>query len=73
MVDLPDPEKPVKNTVKPCFERGGRVLRSSDTTSGKENHSGISKPSARRRRSSVPEMLRMVTSSLSLISSIGSY
>ena len=46
MVDLPEPEKPVKNTVKPCLARGGRVRRSSCTTSGKENHSGISSPSA---------------------------
>ena len=60
MVDLPEPEKPVKNTVKPCFERSGLVLRSCVTTSGKENQSGISSPSRRRRRSSVPEMSRTV-------------
>ena len=71
MVDLPLPEKPVKNTVKPCLERGGRVRRSSSTTEGKENQSGISSPSARRRRSSVPEMLRTVAPSST--SSAGSY
>ena len=73
MVDLPEPESPVKNTVKPCLERGGEVRRSSFTTSGNENHSGISSPSRRRRRNSVPEMLRIVTLSLSAISSAGSY
>ena len=45
MVDLPEPERPVKKTVKPCRWRGGWVRRSSSTTSGKENHSGISSPS----------------------------
>ena len=45
MVDFPEPEKPVKKTVKPCLERGGLVRRNSLTTSGKENHSGISRPS----------------------------
>ena len=25
MVDLPEPERPVKNTVKPCLSRGGEV------------------------------------------------
>ena len=56
IVDLPDPEKPVKNTVKPWRDRSGLVRRSCLTTSGKENHSGISRPSRRRRRNSVPEM-----------------
>src|SRR5690606_41117869 len=37
MVDLPDPDSPVKNTVKPCFARGGEVRRSSATTSGKRS------------------------------------
>ena len=27
MVDLPEPDKPVKNTVKPCCERGGRAAQ----------------------------------------------
>ena len=60
MVLLPLPEKPVKNTVKPCLDRSGEVRRSWRTTSGKENQSGISSPSRRRRRSSVPEMSRTV-------------
>ena len=59
-VDLPDPERPVKNTVKPWRLRGGWVRRSSSATCGKVNHSGISRPSARRRRSSVPEMDRVL-------------
>ena len=70
-VDLPEPERPVKKTVKPWFPRGGFDLRSSSTTDGKENQSGISIPSCSRRRSSVPEMSRMVIPSST--SSRGSY
>ena len=44
IVDLPDPENPVKKTVKPCFDLGGNDFWSSATTSGYENHSGISSP-----------------------------
>ena len=40
MVDLPEPERPVKNTVKPCWWRGGWVRRSSSATSGKVNQAG---------------------------------
>ena len=57
IVDLPEPDRPVKNTVNPCLCRGGCDLRSSSMISGYENHSGISSPSRRRRRSSVPEIL----------------
>ena len=73
IVDLPEPENPVNNTVKPCFDLGGLDLRSSLTTEGNENHSGMSKPSESRRRSSVPDIFSIVTVSLSLISSKGSY
>ena len=55
MVDLPEPDSPVKKTVKPCLWRGGWVRRSSPATSGKVNQSGMSSPSCSRRRSSVPE------------------
>ena len=40
IVDFPDPESPVKNIVKPRFDNGGNVLRSSSSTSGNENQSG---------------------------------
>ena len=56
IVDLPDPDSPVKNTVKPCFARGGYERRSSVATSGKVNQDGMSLPCCRRSRSSVPEM-----------------
>ena len=52
--------KPGEEHGKALFvarRRGAAQLR---TTSGKLNHSGISRPSRRRRRSSVPEMSRMV-------------
>ena len=51
-VDLPELGSPVKKTVKPCRERGGRLRRSSCRTSGKENHEGISRPQASRSASS---------------------
>ena len=57
MVDLPDPDNPVKNTVNPCWWRGGWLRRSSATTSEKVNHSGMSLPPASRPRSSVPDRL----------------
>jgi hypothetical protein len=41
MVDLPLPESPVKNTVKPCLLRAGLVRRSSATTSGKRTSRGF--------------------------------
>ena len=41
-VDFPDPDKPVKNSVKPLFLRGGQTLRISFTTSGYVTHEGIS-------------------------------
>ena len=41
----------VKKTVKPCFDRAGEVRRSSATTCGKLNQSGISRPSRRSRNS----------------------
>ncbi len=57
MVDFPAPERPVKKIVIPCLCLGGRLLCSSAATPGKENHLGISLPSASRLRSSVHEML----------------
>ncbi len=63
IVDLPEPESPVKKTVNPWRWRGGWVRRSSFATSGKVNHSGTSRPSASRSRSSVPEMLSVRTPS----------
>ena len=59
-MDFPEPEKPVKKTVKPCLARGGLDLRNSETTWGKLNQSGISRPSLSRRRSSVPEIFKTV-------------
>ena len=56
MVDLPAPERPVKNTVKPCRDRDGLDRRSSLSTAGKVNQCGSSRPSRSRRRCSVPEM-----------------
>ena len=41
IVDLPEPDKPVKKTAKPCLCNGGFVFFNSAITSGKENHSGI--------------------------------
>ena len=55
-VDFPEPERPVKNTVNPWRRSGGELRCNSRRTSGKVNQEGISRPSARRRRSSVPEM-----------------
>jgi hypothetical protein len=40
MVDLPLPERPVKNTVKPCLARAAAGAAQFVTTSGKLNHSG---------------------------------
>ena len=71
IVDFPEPDKPVKNTVNPCCARGGYDLRSSVATSGKVNHSGISRPCASRSRSCVPEMFAVCTPSG--ISSSGMY
>src|SRR3954447_13877907 len=34
MVDLPEPDRPVKNTVKPCLWRGGGLLWGSLTVVG---------------------------------------
>ena len=67
IVDLPEPDRPVKKTVNPCLWRGGCVRRSSATTSGNENHAGISAPSCRRRRSSVPEMSSVRHARLDLV------
>ena len=47
--------------MKPCLNLGGWDSRSTFTTSGYENHSGMSLPVRRRERSSVPEMLRVRT------------
>ncbi len=66
MVDLPDPESPVQKTVNPWESRPGRRRRSSRTTPGKLNHSGISRPSARRLRTSSPVMLRTRSSAVDL-------
>src|SRR5207248_6390693 len=41
IVDLPAPERPVKKTVTPCLCRGGKLRRSSCTTSGYVNHAGM--------------------------------
>ena len=71
MVDLPDPESPVKKTVRPCRSRGGWLRRNSSATSGKVNQDGMSLPSARRWRSSVPE--RSSVRVPSETSSIGRY
>ncbi len=68
-VDLPEPDRPVKKTVNPWRWRGGWVFRSSLATSGKVNHSGISRPSASRSRSSVPD--RVSTRAPSSTSSSG--
>src|SRR5262249_23012756 len=54
IVDLPEPERPVNSTVKPCSWRGGCARCSSAMTSGNENQLGSSSPSWSRRRSSVP-------------------
>ena len=40
IVLLPEPLRPVKNTVKPCRARAGWLRRSSFTTSGYENQAG---------------------------------
>ena len=59
-VDLPELGSPEKKTVKPWRERGGDARRSSRTTSGNENHSGISRPKASRSASSAG--VRVLTS-----------
>src|SRR4030095_3809541 len=58
IVDLPAPERPVKNTVIPCLCRGAKVRRSSRAISGKVNQAGISLPSLKPRRSCVHARLR---------------
>ena len=50
IVDFPDPESPVKKTVKPCLLRGGNERRSSWITSGKLTSQGSPCPSIKRRR-----------------------
>jgi hypothetical protein len=52
MASLPEFWYPVRKTVKPCWLRGGCDSRRTRTTSGYENHSGISWPVRRRLRSS---------------------
>jgi hypothetical protein len=46
MVDLPEPESPVKKTVKPCCARGGKRRRNSPTTSGRRTIRGSPAPRA---------------------------
>src|SRR3569623_1683265 len=58
IVDLPEPERPVKNNVKPCLDRAGKWPRSSAITSGNENHAGMSKPARRRRCNSASSKRR---------------
>ena len=48
MVDLPEPEKPVKNTTRPRCRRGGRTRASSLATAGGVCHSGSGKPRSSR-------------------------
>ena len=43
MVDLPEPDKPVKNIVNPFLCKGGLAFFNYFITSGNENHSGIIK------------------------------
>ena len=43
MVDLPEPDKPVKNIVNPFLCKGSLAFFNSFITSGNENHSGIIK------------------------------
>ena len=43
-VDFPDPDSPVKKTVKPLWLRGGLERSNSRATALKVNHSGISLP-----------------------------
>ena len=70
IVDFPDPDKPVKNIVKPCEESSGLVRRISVKTFGKLNHFGILK-SLSRRCSNSPLEIFVVMSTLSTVSSIG--
>ena len=56
IVDLPEPESPVKNTANPWRARGGELRRSSRSTAGNVNQAGSSIPCCKRRRCSVPEM-----------------
>ena len=73
IVDLPEPDRPVKNKVKPCCALGGCDARSCVTTSSKENQLGISSPSLNLRLNSVPDNDKIVTSSLSEILFSSSY
>ena len=57
MVDLPDPDRPVKKTVNPWLCRGGWLRRNSFATSGNVNQPGMSLLSDSRLRSSVPDRL----------------
>ena len=60
MVDLPEPERPVKKTVKPCFGAGRWRAPQLLGHLGEGEPGRDLGPSARRRRSSVPEMSRAV-------------
>ena len=48
IVDLPEPEKPVKKTTRPRCRRGGRARASSLATAGGVCHSGSGKPRSSR-------------------------
>ena len=56
MVDLPEPDKPVKNIVNPFLCKGGLAFFNSFITSGNENHSGIIKSLSSLLRNSVPDI-----------------
>src|SRR5215469_9878018 len=54
MVDLPDPDRPVKKTASPRSARGGRARRSSRATFGGANQAGTSAPESSSAPSSEP-------------------
>jgi hypothetical protein len=57
VVVFPAPLKPVNQTQKPCPCLGGYACRSTAATSGRMNHSGMSRPPSRYSSlSSLPEM-----------------
>ena len=56
MVDLPEPDKPVKNIVNPFLCKGSLAFFNSFITSGNENHSGIIKSLSSLLRNSVPDI-----------------
>ena len=52
MVDLPDPDSPVRNSTNPRSDRGGRARRSSRATAGGMNQDGTPVPVSSRSASS---------------------